>query len=442
MAIFCKIITNAIAPLATRTRKNYSSYVLITTTPLKNSTISCGCGPYREVRFSSLAKKRPTSSYQVRCAAEKAPDVDTVLVETPSEFPFNIEDKPGDQTVILTRYCRWDHVRVVVHMPNHHSSTTTTTTVDVNNEEKSGNESDRQSSIRLVVTSTNFKGTTLEYGVIAYPDDFSIDSFCVKYANSPDEENIYYIGTDYAKLDKDLQKEFKRYLKLRGIIPSTTKFLHEYMANRDMYSSDSSKSYPTTTTTNQSTPESLLTPFLNEEGIPADPIVEQYRKDGHPLVSIEDIRNSGKHPDDFVWFPYPYHRTEKLLYIEVPTKGLYISERELEVLEYEDDSNLSLDGEAFVDGEAYQESPYRCLPRKAFGDPPVISEEIDKILYPDLKHATDPNRASKGSKVALQPYYDAINKMFYPHLHGRGDNVEMTDEMSAEEREWYQVYCM
>ncbi|MCL7036113.1 hypothetical protein MKW94_002683 [Papaver nudicaule] len=306
----------------------------------------------------------------------------------------------------------------------------------VNKEEKRVDESDSvssvlQSSIRLVVTSTNFRGTTLEYGVIAYPDDFLIDSFCIKYANAPDEENIYYKGPDYAKLDSNLQREFKRRLKIRGIIPSTTCFLHKYMAYRDKYSSAYSSSFPTT---DQLTPESLLTPFLNDEGIPADPVDEVYRKRGHPLVSAEDIRNSGKNPDDFIWIPYPYHRTEKLMYIEVPSKGFFASESELE--DYEVDDDWKDDFDLFLDGEAYNANPYRCLPRKAYGDPPVFSEEMDKILYPDLKHATDPNRALKGFRVDLQPYYDELDKIKYPHLLGR--DIEMSDL----DREFYQVYCM
>ncbi|RZC89908.1 hypothetical protein C5167_028974 [Papaver somniferum] len=156
---------------------------------------------------------------------------------------------------------------------------------DQNHDKYKDSVGDPQSSIRLVVTGTNFLGTTLEYGVIAYPDDFSIDSFCIKYANAPDEENIYYRGPDYAKLDKNLQKEFHRRLKMIGIIPSTTNFLHEYMANRDMCSSDSSN--PSPPTINQPTPEPIGTTLFNDEGIPVDPGIEVYRQRGHPLVRLE-----------------------------------------------------------------------------------------------------------------------------------------------------------
>lgn len=34
-------------------------------------------------------------------------------------------------------------------------------------------------------------------------------------------------------LDENLQKAFHKYLEIRGISPSTTNFLHEYMINKD-----------------------------------------------------------------------------------------------------------------------------------------------------------------------------------------------------------------
>ncbi|XP_026438513.1 uncharacterized protein At2g39795, mitochondrial-like [Papaver somniferum] len=123
------------------------------------------------------------------------------VVETPREFPFKIEDKPGEQTITLTRQYWGDDIRVIVHMSADRSSTIERSgdvLDDQNHDKYKDSVGDPQSSIRLVVTGTNFLGTTLEYGVIAYPDDFSIDSFCIKYANAPDEENIYYRGPDYA----------------------------------------------------------------------------------------------------------------------------------------------------------------------------------------------------------------------------------------------------
>ncbi|RZC79533.1 hypothetical protein C5167_003865 [Papaver somniferum] len=285
-----RIIKKAITPMllaySRRTAlRNYStsSSIFINPQLKKNSSTSISLSsssliyeirtPTRDFSSSSIDKKGPSGSGKIIGTGEEAEDFLKKVVETPSGFPFKIEDKPGEQTITLTRKYMGDYINVIVHMPGF--------STDVNKEENGDDSDDQnnqekdsvngpQSSIRLIVTDTNFRGTTLEYGVIAYPDEFSIDSFCIKYAYAPDEENIYYKGLDYAKLDKNLQKEFQRRLKLFGIIPSTTNFLHEYMANRDMYSSHSSNS---PTLTDQITPESLLTTFLNDEGIPADPAV-------------------------------------------------------------------------------------------------------------------------------------------------------------------------
>ncbi|MCL7039370.1 hypothetical protein MKW94_009404, partial [Papaver nudicaule] len=65
-------------------------------------------------------------------------------------------------------------------------------------------------------------------------------------------------------------------------------------------------------------------------------------------------------------------------------RGVTPKANELE--DYEIDDDWKDDSDLFLDGEAYDANPYRCLPRKAYGDPPVFSEEMDKILYPNLKH--------------------------------------------------------
>ncbi|RZC90801.1 hypothetical protein C5167_028631 [Papaver somniferum] len=361
-------------------------------------------------------------------------------MKTPSDFPFKIEDKPGNQTVTLTRKYRGADIKVIVHMPADHSSTVEEMGDELDSENhdqhKDSIVSDPQSSIRLVVTGTNSLGTTLEYGVIAYPDDFLIDSFCVKYANAPDEENIYYKGPDYAKLDKNLRKEYHRRLKILGIIPSTANFLHKYMANRDMCLSDSSNSPPpprTTTSTDQSTPKSVKTRHIlfSDEGLAVHRVIGKIKYTDKEDIHLSVLMISGtveKNPKDFVWIPYPYTRSsEKLMWIEVPSKGFDTPRSEVERIHHDDDSKL------FLDGEAWGANPYRCLPPKAFGTPPVINEEMDKILYPDLKHATDPKKAWKECGAALKAHNDEMEKIKYPN--GR---INISDS----DLEYYQVYCM
>ncbi|XP_026428965.1 uncharacterized protein LOC113324904 [Papaver somniferum] len=153
------------------------------------------------------------------------------------------------------------------------------------------------------------------------------------------------------------------------------------MANRDMCLSDSASSPPPT---DRSPTESIQSTLINDEGIPVDIAVEIFRQRGHPLVSAEDIRNSGKNHKDFIWIPYPYTRSEKLLWIEVPSRGFFASESE-QLCEIEQDlADQRPEDLLFLDGEA--DNPYRCLPPKEFGDPLVFSEEMDNILYSDLKY--------------------------------------------------------
>ncbi|XP_026396384.1 uncharacterized protein LOC113291017 [Papaver somniferum] len=198
--IIKKAITPVLLAYSRRTaRINYSSSSSIfITQQLKNSSstnISHSSSsliyqirtPTRDFSSSSsTGKKGPSGSDKITGTGEEA--VEHLLkkvVETPSEFPFKIEDKPWEKTITLIGDYGGDEIKVIVHMPTDHSSTIEETGDDQNHVQNKDSASDPQSSIHLVVTRTNFLGTTLEYGVIAYPDDFSIDSFCVKYARIP-----------------------------------------------------------------------------------------------------------------------------------------------------------------------------------------------------------------------------------------------------------------
>lgn len=89
-----------------------------------------------------------------------------------------------------------------------------------------------QSSIPLVVSVAKGNGQFVEFCCTAYPDEIVIDSLAVKNAENA-EDQIAYEGPDFQDLDENLQKAFHKYLEIRGIKPSTTNFLHEYMINKD-----------------------------------------------------------------------------------------------------------------------------------------------------------------------------------------------------------------
>ncbi|KAL1308067.1 hypothetical protein AAHE18_17G079800 [Arachis hypogaea] len=186
--------------------------------------------------FSSLAyKNKPTSDEnllrviesEITCAQET--DNHTRQVdEAPSNFPFKILDQPGQQTIMLERTYQGEEIKVEVHMPD----LVTGEENDDGRDDDDESERASQSSIPLSVSVYKKDGPYLEFSCVAYPDEVVIDSLSVKNPE-PSEDQIAYEGPDFQDLDEGLQKSFHKYLEIRGIKPSTTNFLHEYMINKD-----------------------------------------------------------------------------------------------------------------------------------------------------------------------------------------------------------------
>ncbi|CAN4089162.1 unnamed protein product [Withania somnifera] len=183
------------------------------------STLRC----YSTKRPSSDESLLKVIQYEIQCADE----LDEVE-EAPVGFPFKIEDYPGQQTITLTREYQGETIDVEVHMPD----------LVTGDEDEDGNDADNdgesgtQSQIPLVVRVSKKNGPSLEFGLTACPDEIAIDSLSIKDPTVP-EDQIAYEGPDFSDLDENLQKAFHKYLEIRGIKPSTTNFLHEYMINRD-----------------------------------------------------------------------------------------------------------------------------------------------------------------------------------------------------------------
>ncbi|GLT93044.1 hypothetical protein SLE2022_108500 [Rubroshorea leprosula] len=151
---------------------------------------------------------------------------DNGLIEgVSSDFPFKIEDQPGFQAITLAREYNGETIKVEVNMPDL-----------VNGEENEDVDDDDsgkayQSSLPLVVTVSKNSGLSLEFSCVAFADEISIDGLAIRNPNT--EDQVVYEGPDFQDLDVNLQKSFHKYLEIRGIKPSTTNFLHEYMINKD-----------------------------------------------------------------------------------------------------------------------------------------------------------------------------------------------------------------
>ncbi|XWS74922.1 hypothetical protein CRYUN_Cryun01aG0040100 [Craigia yunnanensis] len=188
------------------------------------------------LHFSTAVDSRKPSSdeslirvleSEIQCA-EESDDYDRVE-ETPSGFPFEIEDTPGLQTVTLTRQYDGKLIKVNVHMPD--LVTGDEQEGDEDDDDDDDSEKSSKSSIPLVVTVSKNGSPSLEFSCTAFPDEIAIDSLTVR--NTDSEDELAYEGPDFHDLDEKLQKAFHKYLEIRGIKPSTTSYLHEYMINKD-----------------------------------------------------------------------------------------------------------------------------------------------------------------------------------------------------------------
>lgn len=182
--------------------------------------------------FSS--SKRPSSDEslirviesEIKCASE-TDDHDRVE-DVPQGFPFEIQDNPGLHAITLKRTYQDEVISVEVYMPD----LVTGQSVNDDDDDEDGGGKANQSSIPLAVSVSKKSGPSLEFRCSASPDEISIESLIVKHPEHS-EDQIAYEGPDFPDLDENLQKAFHKYLEIRGVKPSTTNFLHEYMINKD-----------------------------------------------------------------------------------------------------------------------------------------------------------------------------------------------------------------
>ncbi|XP_010534535.1 PREDICTED: uncharacterized protein At2g39795, mitochondrial [Tarenaya hassleriana] len=152
--------------------------------------------------------------------------------DTPEEFPFEIEDNPGHQTVTLTREYNGEQIKVVVNTPGPFTGENGEDDMEDDDDETPSQRSS-ELSIPLVVTVTKKSGLSLEFSCTALPDEIAIDALSVTHPENSSEEPISYDGPDFQDLDENLRKSFHKFLEIRGIKASTTNFLHEYMMRKD-----------------------------------------------------------------------------------------------------------------------------------------------------------------------------------------------------------------
>ncbi|KAG2334789.1 hypothetical protein Bca4012_000269 [Brassica carinata] len=191
--------------------------------------------------FTTSARKRASSNDPLLRVieaeigfAEQADDYDRVE-ETPSGFPFKMEDKPGTKIMTLTRDYQGESVVVEVHMTN---LVTGDKGDDIDDEEEEEEHEDKpekpkQSNVPLLVTLSKKTGPSLEFRCTAFPDKIVIKDMWFTFPDDPSKDELAYEGPSFRVWDEKLRTAFHRYNEIRGIAPSMINFLHEYMINKD-----------------------------------------------------------------------------------------------------------------------------------------------------------------------------------------------------------------
>ncbi|XP_065854281.1 uncharacterized protein At2g39795, mitochondrial [Euphorbia lathyris] len=183
-------------------------------------------------RFSTAVSEKPTADAtlvrvlesEIDCA-EQPGDVENI----PDGFPFEIQDNPGERTIFLKRKYQDEIIKVEVDAPSIPGDEDED---DDEDKDQNAEDSNVPPSLPLVVSISKGDGQALEFGVTAFPDEISIDTMSIRNLESAEDE-LAYEGPDFNDLDENLQKAFHKYLEIRGIKPSLTNFLFDYMGNKD-----------------------------------------------------------------------------------------------------------------------------------------------------------------------------------------------------------------
>lgn len=164
---------------------------------------------------------------EIQCAVESDPPTQDVKPE--GNIPFEIEDLPGDQTITLRRKYGNEEIKVEVLSGD----------IGDGNDDEEGSGSDTASGgtqVNLTVTVSKGGGPSLEFICTGYADAISIEGMAVKAQQSTESDagdRIPYEGPNFSDLDENLQKGFHKYLEVRGITPSLSNYLCEYMINKE-----------------------------------------------------------------------------------------------------------------------------------------------------------------------------------------------------------------
>ncbi|KAE8799394.1 hypothetical protein D1007_25161 [Hordeum vulgare] len=162
---------------------------------------------------------------EIECAVESE-EGSVQQIDPPEDFPFEIIDNPGDQSIVLKREFGRETIKATVY-------TNFDTEEDLNNDDSDAeNDDDIKPALQMVVTVEKPQGPILEFECNFNDDELAIETMRLLNRDANLTDNAYE-GPQFSDLDESLQKSFHRYLEVRGIKHSLHDWLLEYMMGKD-----------------------------------------------------------------------------------------------------------------------------------------------------------------------------------------------------------------
>ncbi|KAM3700161.1 hypothetical protein ACB098_05G077100 [Castanea mollissima] len=138
---------------------------------------------------------------------------------------FTIDDRPGEQWIILKGKFKDEGIKVEVTMFDG--------AIPASKSGGGGSTADEvQLHITLIVNITKGEGgEVLEFMCSAWPDSIEINRLFIRHGDKMSAQP--YAGPEFKELDDELQDSLYEFLEARGINDELAAFLHEYMKNKD-----------------------------------------------------------------------------------------------------------------------------------------------------------------------------------------------------------------
>lgn len=164
---------------------------------------------------------------EIECVVQSEESNTDKHIDLPDDFPFEIIDNPGDQSITLQREIAGETIKAVIY-----TNFDTDEHLDDEDDKSGTDEESFKPLLQMVVTIKKPEGPILEFDCNFNDDELTIENMRALNRDNPDAKNVYE-GPQFSDLDKSLQKALHRYLEVRGFKHSLHDWLYEYMMRKD-----------------------------------------------------------------------------------------------------------------------------------------------------------------------------------------------------------------